>query len=130
MFALGSCEGFQDSAFHMWCCTSWQCNIQYTEQALKDLGYPIDGNLEFLTCNDLEQNSTHGLDEGSSVDSPSPSNSSSGRFSVNYNIVVPLLTAACGGALVLLVVLVARRAQQRRQALHQAAAPGLVRPAP
>jgi hypothetical protein len=53
LFALRSCEGFEDGTFHMWCCTKRQCNIQYTQQAVEDLGYPLQTDLELLTCHEL-----------------------------------------------------------------------------
>lgn len=57
MFALESCEGFVPM-WHMWCCTKRQCNIQYTEQTIEDLGYPIREALEILTCHQLTPSGT------------------------------------------------------------------------
>jgi hypothetical protein len=50
MFVLQSCKGFNPSSFHMWCCTRRQCNLQYTQQALEDLGYQVKEDMKFLTC--------------------------------------------------------------------------------
>ena len=34
----------------MWCCTARQCNILYTQQALRDLGFADIGDLEYMQC--------------------------------------------------------------------------------
>lgn len=50
MFVLNSCEGFGPEAFHMWCCSSTRCNIQYSQAQLLDMGLPLEEDLEPLTC--------------------------------------------------------------------------------
>lgn len=65
MFLLESCKGFLHNTFHLWCCTQRQCNLQYTEKAIADLGYPMPDALEILTCHErlhsgkLEEHAHH-----------------------------------------------------------------------
>lgn len=102
MFVLQSCKGFDKGTFHMWCCTKRQCNIQYTEQAIADLGYPMDAGLEFLTCHELEPSGTE-QDVGSSSGS-----------SRSY-LVVPLVAAALAVATLLTVALLVLWRHRRAQ---------------
>ena len=50
ILALESCDGYIPNSYHTWCCTARQCNILYTQQALKDLGYPVGDDLEYISC--------------------------------------------------------------------------------
>jgi TolA-binding protein len=102
MFILQSCQGFVPG-FHMWCCTKRQCNIQYTDQAIEDLGYPMEDNLELLTCHELQPSAT----------APTDSSSSSSNRS---DLVVPLVASSLAVATLLAVAVLVlwrhRRAQR------------------
>jgi hypothetical protein len=54
MFALQSCKGFSPNTYHFWCCTKRQCNIHYTEEDVKDLGFTLPFAMEYLTCHALK----------------------------------------------------------------------------
>lgn len=103
MFVLQSCKGFQTDAFHMRCCTKTQCNIQYTEQAIEDLGYPMEDALELLTCHEM-------------LPSDSEEDVSSGSSSRGSSLVVPLVATGLAVATILTVALLVlwrhRRAQR------------------
>jgi hypothetical protein len=82
MFVLASCNGFDHSRFHMWCCTANQCDIKYTEEALEDLGlkpkrgFGVEDGLEPLTCHHLGNDRVAGpldpraLEDGSDLPNP------------------------------------------------------------
>lgn len=53
MLVFKSCDGFFADTFHMLCCTAGQCDIQYSKDALTNLGYAdIAAELGVLTCHD------------------------------------------------------------------------------
>jgi hypothetical protein len=101
MFVLQSCKGFQPNSFHMWCCTKRQCNIQYTQQAIEDLGYPMDEDLEFLTC--------HGMQDETTSDQPS-----SGK-STRSAILFPLIGSGLAVVAILAIVLLVLWRHKRQQ---------------
>eukprot|EP00892_Ulva_mutabilis_P000789 jgi/Ulvmu1/10710/UM067_0036.1 len=52
ILVLESCAGFAESTYHMWCCTTHECNDFFTQQKLATLGHH-DGsmqNLEYIQC--------------------------------------------------------------------------------
>lgn len=52
ILVLESCAGFAESTYHMWCCTTRECNDFFTQQKLAALGHH-DGsmeNLEYIQC--------------------------------------------------------------------------------
>lgn len=86
----------------MWCCTKRQCNIQYTEQAIEDLGYPMEDNLELLTCHELQPSSTE-------------ENVSSSSGNSRSELVVPLVAASLAIATLLTVALLVLWRHRRGQ---------------
>jgi hypothetical protein len=96
MFALQSCKGFSPNTYHMWCCTRRQCNIEYTEQAVKDLGFSLPFAMEVLTCHELQ---------------PSTGKSTGQRSSGfgRAKLLVLLLASGLATATVLVLVLLGRQ---------------------